>query len=296
VNPIRIALIGCGAWGWRYIPSALQAGNCEVTHVAATGREVLSPYGVEVVPSSEWRRLIDAPVDGFIVATPPDSHEEIARTLLEAGRPVMLEKPMALDLGAALRIMIAARNANTPLLINHQHLFAPAYEELLPLVAGWRDCAVISSGGSNGPYRRYSALWDYGPHDVAMVLGLHKDGVELTTARADEGYFRFVLGNLRGPSVVRVWNDGTPKTRRFAVSGEGGLIVYDDLDMTGAKLRHNGSPIAVSNEKPLARAMRSFADAVRIGTATDWRMRADLGVEVTRILAMVEQRVTAQAA
>lgn len=289
---IRLGLIGCGTWGWRYIPSAIEAGNCQVTHAAGTVPITKdgSWLTVDRVPSRCWRELLAEPIDAFIVATPPESHEEIARTLLEAGRPVMLEKPMALNLGGALRMMMAAQKSGAPLLINHQHLFAPAYEELRAVVGGWRDLAVLSSGGANGPQRLYSPLWDYGPHDVAMYLGLGTEDIRVLNARREGGYYRIALGTKRGIGVLRCWNDGGPKTRSFAASGDGGLMVYDDLDAEGARLRHNGAPVAIPDEKPLARSLRAFAEAVRTGNAGDWRMRPDFGVEVTRVLAMAEER------
>lgn len=296
--PVRLAVIGCGTWGWRYIPSALEAGNAIVTHVAGLGNlQIHSESPLEIVDSREWRRLLDAPVDAFVVATPPESHEDIVRTLLEAGKPVMVEKPVALDLGAAIHMMIAARKAGVPYLVNHQHLFAPAYEELLERVAGWGYVASSSSGGALGPNRDYSALWDYGPHDVAMHLGLTQgEGpFEIVAGSRSRGHFRFAFEGPSFSAIVRVWNDRPPKARGFVVIGDGGqMLVYDDLDPEGYRLRLGATPIAVSGEKPLARSIRAFANAVRAGGSDDWRFRPDFGVEVTRILSLVSERSEAR--
>ena len=301
--PIRLAVIGMG-WGFRYIPSAWEAGNAIVTHVAG-GLPMTKLPGVPwpdvEVEARDWRKLLDAPVDAFVVATPPETHEEIARELLEAGKPVMLEKPMALDLGAAIRIQIAAKKSGALLLVNHQHLFSPAYEELLERVASWDYIASSSSGGALGPYRTYSALWDYGPHDVAMHLGLPQaradweHGYQLLAGSRAIGHFRFAFDGPSFSAIVRVWNDRQPKARGFIVVGDGGqMIVYDDLDPEGCRLRLGATPIAVSGEKPLARSIRAFAKAVREGGTDDWRFRPDFGVEVTRILSLVSERSEAR--
>lgn len=303
--PVRLAVIGCGTWGWRYIPSALEAGNAIVTHVAGLGNlQIHSESPLEIVDSREWRRLLDAPVDAFVVATPPESHEDIVRALLEAGRPVMVEKPVALNLGAAIRMMIAAKKAGVPYLVNHQHLFAPAYEELLERVAGWGYVASSSSGGALGPRRDYSALWDYGPHDVAMHLGLDTDGavngwdtgeIQLVAVAKQSGHYRFAFEGKALSAIVRVWNDRQPKARGFIVVGDGGqMLVYDDLDPEGYRLRLGARPVSVAYEKPLTRSIRAFASAVRAGGTTDWRFRPDLGVEVTRILSLVSERCEAR--
>lgn len=298
--PVRLAVIGCGTWGWRYIPSALEAGNAIVTHVAGLGNlQIHSESPLEIVDSREWRRLLDAPVDAFVVATPPESHEDIVRALLEAGRPVMVEKPVALDLGAAIRMMIAAKKSGVPFLVNHQHLFAPAYEELLMRVQSWSEIASSSSGGALGPERSYSALWDYGPHDVAMHLGLAAGdpgdvGFRILAGERSDGHYRFAFEGPGFSAIARVWNDRPPKARGFIAIGHAGMLVYDDLDPEGQRLRLNSTPIAVASDKPLARSIRAFADAVRRGGSNDWRFAPSFGVEVTRILSLVSERCEAR--
>lgn len=312
--PLRLAVVGMGAWGWRYVSSAAEAGNAIVTHAAgnAEGRMLgkdpeLQPRRLhQIVSSREWRKLLDAPVDAFVVATPPETHEEIACAMLEAGRPVVLEKPMALDFYAVLRIALAAKKHHTPLLVMHQHLFAPAYEELLSRVVGWDAIASSSRGGGLGPNRSYSALWDYGPHDVALHLGLARAGDDSAGGDdADEpGHFRVVAASRRGGSfgfalegekvtaIAQVWNDRAPKARGLVAIGYEGMYVYDDLDPEGHKLRFRGQPLAIPDEKPLARAIRAFADVVRAGGTNDWRFAPSFGVEVTRLLSVVDARTT----
>jgi predicted dehydrogenase len=283
---IRLGLIGCGAWGRRYVSSALEAGTCIVTHAAGTPNADL--HGVEFVPSMEWRRLLDAPVDAFIVATPPGPRLEICGDLLARGRPVMAEKPLALSSDQAQMIAWAATSTGTPLLVNHQHLFAPAYEELRARSEGWRSVGVFSAGGGQGPVREYSALWDYGAHDVAMFLGLTKTR-RAFRVRADRhgGIYRVTMISGDHAGLARVWCDGPPKTRVLSVLRGAEMLVYDDLDPQGGKLRHDGRQVPISPEKPLTRALRAFVSVVR-GGPQDWRFDPYLGVEVTRILAQAE--------
>ncbi len=293
---IRLGLIGAGPWGSRYVPSAHEAGNCIVTHVAGDPKALRgTPHidGLEVIESSQWRQLLNAPVDAFIIATPPDTHSEIASDLLRAGRPVMVEKPMALTLDEAKRISFASKQSGAPLLVNHQHLYAPAYEELLSKAIGSGWLSIASAGGSVGPHRSYSALWDYGPHDVSMFLGVgYWLGGKTRMDRAEQidGSFTLSLSRPNSACALHVWNDHGPKTRAFAVLGNRGLIVYDDINPSGHKLWWDGQPLHVSKEKPLTRAVRFFADAVKRGTnRPDWRMDPDFGVEVVRVLSLAEQ-------
>jgi predicted dehydrogenase len=286
---IRLALIGCGRWGKNYFGASIQSGECKVTRVAGANNGWPND-----LPAREWRKLLDAPVDAFVIATPPDSHEEIALELLSRGRPVMIEKPIALSVEATCRITAAAVRAKVPLLVNHIHLFAPAYEALRERVRDWTSPAVIGAGGGPGPVRDYSALWDYGPHDVAMFLGLAQSKpVSHVNADRVGGEYRISLRAGDATGLIRVWNDAE-KMRILSVLGpRDQLVTYDDADPASSKLMFDGVPIPVADERPLTRAVGAFARAVRTGQ-TDWRFDPILAVEVTKVLALADRSASAK--
>lgn len=309
---IRLGLVGCGEWGWRYIPSAVEAGNCLVTHVARVKSGLAGTDGGRTPRQAEvhaalsgcktidggWQAMSGCPVDAVVVATPPDSHEEICEHFLSRGIPVMVEKPMALSIGAALAIREAASKTGTPLLVNHLHLFSSAYEVLRDEVLALSDrrFRIYARAGNLGPRRSYSALWDYGPHDVAMCLGLglgNPTGVSCIRMPDDHhGAQRFDVNVRFGrhEASIQVWNGSLPKQRYFEVICEGVRLVYDELCLAHDELephslvlRRNNVPLNVAAGRPLARAVHAFAEAVRTGV-TDWRFGADIGIVTTRIL------------
>lgn len=290
---IRLGLIGCGAWGWRYIPAAIESGLARVTHVAGASlfRDGADHcLGLWNAPSHHWRAMLDHPIDAFIVATPPDTHEEIVCALLEAGRPVMVEKPFALSVDASKRMAVSAEKSGAPLLVNHQHLFAPAYERFRDIVRGG-DWSIRSAAGNDGPHRSYSALWDYGPHDVSMQLGLADSLPATRVGFAYRGSARFTFGlelgdGHRMPGLVQVWNDRLPKTRLLVAENADHLVTYDALAQ--APLMMDGLPIDVDGERPLQRAIRHFVEAVQFGRV-DWRFGGEIGVRVTELLAEAER-------
>jgi predicted dehydrogenase len=286
---LRLGLIGCGAWGWRYLPAALEAGGCAITHIARVSRAITEawPFVRGAKRVHDWRLLLHEPLDAFIVATPPSARVEIVCELLFQGRPVMVEKPMALGERDARVIEISARRS-APLLVNHIHLFAPAYEELRDRALMWRGrIDAVARGGGAGPAREYSSLWDYGPHDVAMVLGLcggEKRRV-VEAHRPTSGSCAFEMRAGRVSADVRVWSDARKQRSFDVVNEDGDRLVYDDLST--AKLRQNGVEVPVSSERPLTRSLRSFVEAVRTGRG-DWRFGAQIGLDVCRMLDGVE--------
>lgn len=104
---VRFALLGCGDIGVQNAEAIGRAGHSRLTiaydPVAALAADIADRFGAMAVGSVS--ETVDAPdVDAVLVATPHDTHEALVRLALDAGRHVLLEKPLAADLGAAVRI------------------------------------------------------------------------------------------------------------------------------------------------------------------------------------------------
>jgi len=120
---VKLGLIGLGRWGrncmatMRTIPGlrlARAADPDPSTHTWVNGGEV----------ALDWRDLLEAgDLDGIIVATPPRHHVEIARAAVEAGLPVLVEKPLALSSGEAAGLLALAEELGGFVLVDHIHLF-----------------------------------------------------------------------------------------------------------------------------------------------------------------------------
>jgi len=297
--PVRLGLIGAGAWGWRYVPAAEASGVARVTHVARWGGAPpeATSHLTPLTRVSDWREMLGAPVDAIVCAAPPHAHESICTFFLNNMRPVMCEKPMTLSRAAADHVTACARESGVPFLVNHQHLFSAAYEELFERTAHDSSLHVVSYGGGDvtAP-RSYSALWDVGAHDAAMAVGLIGSlagEVRVVSASLNGGLFRFALEGAQGQSMSHVWR-GPPRRRRLSVTTSQRHYVYDPL-REGATLSVaqclrdlvDPTPVPLAYEPPLTRAVRVFATAVRTGRE-DWRFVPEFAYRVVDVLARVE--------
>jgi len=251
----------------------------------------LMPPGCEVV--DHWQKLLEpAAIDGLIIATPPASHAEIARSAIDVGIAVLVEKPLALSADDARTVRDLAMQKRVPVLVDHTHLFSPAFRALKDLVACHGGAREIRSEASNhGPYRRdVSVLWDWGPHDVAMCLDLMRQAPASAVCSVIESSHRGD-GKAETVSVALSFPSGVPaeirlsntrdKARRFLVRcADGAHVLYDDT--SAQKLRIDSSPIAVDVQPPLTVAVREFAAAIASG-GTD-QSGLDLAVRVVEVL------------
>ncbi len=280
---VRLGLIGAGRWGRIFIRTIGAAPGVELAAVASSNPETraLLPPGTALV--SDWRTLLAAGgLDGVIVATPPASHAEITIAALAAGLPVLVEKPLTMDPAEAEAIRAAAERARLTVMVDHVHLFSPAWRQLKRLAAGLGPVlAIEGQAGNPGPRSSDTPiLWDWGPHDAAMCLDLLGGAPDSATAAsaADTVRLRLSFGAVTAEITL-----GTlpTKTRRFAVTCQGGRLAYDD--QAAARLTLDGRPVPLDADPPLTVAVGEFAAAVagkRFDTAS-----LDLGVAVVRLLA-----------
>lgn len=271
--PVRLGVIGAGRWG-RICLRALSALTAARAAAVASGNPdtaALAPPECRVF--ADWRELIGtAGVEGVVIATPPASHAAIATMAIEAGLPVFMEKPLTLSSQEAGQLCALAEAWGARVFFtDHIHLFSPAFRRLKALAAEVGPIlAVEGLAGNHGPYRQdASVLWDWGPHDVAMLIDLFGAPPERATARQLErrqvadGTGETIRLEMRFGTVPATVTASTliDKTRRFTVRCQNGTLVYDDL--APAKLTLDSTPVAIEPTPPLTVALTEFATAIR---------------------------------
>jgi predicted dehydrogenase len=304
--PIRLALIGAGRWGRNYIRTIAGLDGAELVAVASGNPETagLVPQGCRIV--SDWREIVgNGGINGVVVATPPSLHTEILLAAIRSGLPILIEKPVCLTLAevGAIRAALAERAAD--ILIDHIHLFHPAFRELQRRAAQLGPIRGITSSAGNKARLRsnVSVLQDWAPHDLSMCLNLLPGPArvsraiyakidEIDGARAEEIEFELALA---GSVVASVRLSTLAEQHRwFAVQFDACTLVYRDrgpfplleLEPGAPVTALEGTPIPVGNEFPLTRAVLDFCDLVRNPTGN--RASIELGLEVVELTAAIQ--------
>jgi predicted dehydrogenase len=302
---VRLALVGAGRWGRNYIRTIASLDGVELVAVASRNAETagLAPPGCRLV--GDWRDLTDAAdVEGVIVASPPGTHAEILIAALDREKAVLIEKPVVMSRRDATRIRTALDARPAIILVDHTHLFHPAFRALRREAASHGPVrAIKSSAGNHGPYRRdVSVLWDWAPHDLAMCRALVSGPARVE--RAGRAEVRLVDGVAAERLVLDLTFGSTPanvtvstldeRHRWFAAQFDSCTLVFrdfvDDKLMRfapGADIATGvGAAIAVGSELPLSRAVIEFAERIRAKN-TD-RGSIDLGLTVVDLIADAE--------
>jgi predicted dehydrogenase len=276
---IRFGLVGVGAWAKRYVATIARRDDCRIDLFTRSSRA--TDVTIEGATRVEgWPTLLerahDGELDAVIVATTPENQAEVAEAAVRAGVPAVVEKPLGLSRSAADRVLRAVRASSKvpPLCVNYVQIYTPAHRKLRELVreaGGSREIVSIASEGTNrGPFRSFSSLYDYGPHDLSLCLDVLGASAtyRIEAARKLEGAEQGELFEARllvaGAHVVfRVGSGASKKTRRFTVVLEGGrTLTNDDLAPPDSKLTDDGKPVPLEDALPLDVMLSEFAQRV----------------------------------
>ncbi len=307
-HTLRLGLIGAGRWGRNYIRTIGALPGMRLARLASRSPDSapLVPAGCQIFAG--WRDLLDPRViDGIIIATPPALHAEMALAAIDLGLPVLVEKPLTLNVAEAHAVLARARERGVLVMVGHTHLFHPAYRAVKSMQPRYgRIHAIVGEASNRGPYRPdVSVLWDWGAHDVAMCLDLlgappKRAAVTILEHRPVEGGIgesvQLELAFANGVSASLRLSNLSEKRRRLAVQCERGLLVYDDLAAQKLIVTEGTSEqaIGIADDPPLSVAVREFAAA----TAARSRDLAglELGTMVVEVLASCAAAAEASAA
>jgi UDP-2-acetamido-3-amino-2,3-dideoxy-glucuronate N-acetyltransferase len=123
----KVCVIGAGKWGKNHIKTLNSMGA--LAGIAETRENVRSEFGalypgVQMHP--DYRETIGEGYDGYVVATPAETHFEVASFLLKNRKHVLVEKPMALSSAEARTLQSLAAENKVNLMVGHVLLFHPA--------------------------------------------------------------------------------------------------------------------------------------------------------------------------
>ncbi len=308
----RVAVVGVGPWGANHARVfAAQGALAAVTDIDRARAEAIA--GRHAVPARDFEAVLGDPTIGaLVIAAPAATHEVIARAALDAGKDVLVEKPLALDLDAATGLVERARAGGRILMVGHVLRYHPAVEALDALVAAGRLGRLRYMHATRlnlGRIRREeNILWSFAPHDVSMILALagsmparvraigsrHLDDavadVTSTALEFADGLVAYGFVSWLHPF----------KEQRLTVVGDAAMAVFDDgrpwpekLVVIPGRIRLDGGalvpeagaaePVALAPCEPLEAEARHFLARIadRAAPLTD-------GDEGLRVLAVLE--------
>ena len=129
-DPVRVGLVGCGYWGPNLARNLHQIPQTELTACCDLNPQVLGSlrklYPQATTTPDYSDLLSDAGIEAVVVATPARTHFALARAALEAGKHVLVEKPLAMSSEEAEALIELAKQRGRVLMVGHIFEYHPA--------------------------------------------------------------------------------------------------------------------------------------------------------------------------
>jgi predicted dehydrogenase len=249
---IGLAIVGAGYWGPNLVRTALATPTFRLDWLcdldAERAKAVLGPY-TTVRPTDSYDAVLSDPaVAAVAIATPAATHFDLVRSALEAGKHVLVEKPLTPSAAEAEKLATLALRSDLVLMCDHTYCYTPAVQRIRTLIRSGEigDVQFIDSVRINLGLVQpdVDVLWDLAPHDLSILdfvlpedttpvgvaahvgdpIGAGRPCLAYLSVWLSNGALAHVHVNWLSPTKIRtavfggsrrtiVWNDTNPAAR-----------------------------------------------------------------------------------
>jgi len=273
MSMINVAIVGFGYWGPNLVRNFSSISGVRVSKVVD-----LRPERLEVVksnyPTTDVSTDIDSlwsdnSIDAIVIATPVFTHFPIAKKALQAGKHVLLEKPMTDTVDHAKELIELSLKVGKVLMVDHTFLYTPAVQKMKALIDSgdigkvkYFDSTRINLGLIQ---QDVNVLWDLAPHDIS-ILDYLVDDVPHSVNATGVSHIHNGVENIAYLTVNYESNilahfncswSSPVKIRMMLVGGDKKMIVFNDMEPT-EKIRLYDTNHSVSSDEEKRRVLVDY--------------------------------------
>lgn len=317
---IMLGIAGAGKWGANHVTTAADMGVLgAICDADATLLGNLWSRYPDAKVTTRFDDMLSMPVDAIVIATPAQTHAELALKAIEAGKHVFVEKPLALTVEDAQSVAAAAKLRGVKAFVGHLILYQPGVRAVLERVRSGSIGEVLHIRARRASYGRLRYIedvwWSFAPHDVAAMLAIMGDEpVEASIVRhayvtpgiADFAYADFKFSGERSAHIESTWLDpgkgaaldvfGTKRTLSLRdVRGKATLLVVScgakrSADGRAELWRGDETVLEFDAGEPLRTELETFIGMILRSESVP--SDAEAGIKVVRALSMCAPQPT----
>jgi predicted dehydrogenase len=328
--PLGTAVVGYGYWGPNLARNIAECPQLKLEALCDQDPTQLQLFRQRHPDARAMRELdavlVDPAIEAVVIATPPQSHHALAKRALEAGKHVLVEKPLATRLDDAHELAALAAANERVLMPGHTFIYSPAVNTVRDLIRSGvvGDVHFITSSRMNlGKYNGDGVVCDLAPHDLSILLyWLEQPVVEVAASGSsvlrqgvpETAFMTLTFAQGQTANVQISWL-APRKLRQMIVVGSQRMVQYDDtasdepvriydrgMDMlppTPANfgehqlIYRTGDVVIprVEPAEPLRLELEDFAHAIRTGEEP--RSSLALGIEIVAAVELAEASLRA---
>ena len=245
-RPINVGVVGCGYWGPNLVRNFRSlAAECQLKMMCDISKDRLKHLTAlypDVQPETNFDHMLNGVgIDACVIATAVKLHYTMAKAALQAGKHVLIEKPMAASSAQCEELVSIARQKGLVLMIGHTFLYSPAVRKIKEIVdrGDIGDVRYICARRLNlGLFQKdINVAWDLAPHDISIILYLLEQmpqsvncrgSAHVTPTVEDATSMSLTFSKERSAMIHSSWLDPR-KVREMTIVGSKRMIVYDDV-------------------------------------------------------------------
>jgi predicted dehydrogenase len=322
--PIGAALVGCGYWGPNLARNLAEHPQFQLRALCDRDPVQLERLGqrhTDAVALAEFDAVLcDDSVEAILLATPPHTHHPLAKRALQAGKHVLVEKPLATRLIDAQELADIAEETELVLMPGHTFIYSPAVNTVRDLIQEGviGDIHFITSSRMNlGKYQSNGVVCDLAPHDLSIllywldqpVLGVAASGSSVFEEDVHETAFMTLTFAGGTTANIQLSWLAPRKVRQMIVVGSRRMVQYDDTasdepvrvfdrgievgpptNFGEHQLTYRSGDVVsprVQAQEPLRLELDDFARAIRTGEEP--RSNVALGVQIVAAIELAQE-------
>lgn len=239
----RVALIGYGYWGPNLLRNLFETKDCEVAYCCDLSIDKLylakKRYPSVNITTDMELVINDETVDAILIATPTKTHFPIAEKILLAGKDILIEKPMAMNLREAKKLTELAKKKGKIIMVDHTFLFNNAVLKVKDLIADGElgEILYIDSVRTNlGLFQPdVNVVFDLATHDFSIIqflleskpISVQATGKSYFNKRESIAYITVSYPKNILAHIHVSWLSPL-KIRRMLIIGTKKMVVYDE--------------------------------------------------------------------
>jgi len=269
---MKIAVVGLGYWGPNLVRNFLATEGvtnvvcCDV-HVKRLEKIAARFHGVET--TTDYDEIIRrSDIDAVVLATPVSTHYPLGMRALEAGKHLLVEKPLTLRVPDAEAMIEAADKRGLTLMVDHTFVYTSAVRKIKEYLVGGEigDVLYFDSVRVNlGLFQHdTNVIWDLAPHDISIMdyliqkkpISVMAVGVRHFNGQEDMAY---IVVNFPGNLIAHFhvnWISPV-KVRKILIGGSKLMVVYDDMEAS-EKIRMYNKGVDVTGKDSLYQTLVQY--------------------------------------
>lgn len=242
---MNVGIVGLGYWGPNLVRNFLAQKNIQKV-VACDQRterlEFIKSKSPAVLLSNNYEELLRSDIDALVIATPVESHYQLAKKALEAGKHIWVEKPFTATSQQAEGLLELADKKNLRIFVDHTFIYTGAVRKMKEIVGKGELGKILHFDSVRinlGLFQKdINVIWDLAPHDLSIMnyvlshlkpIAVSANGIANYNGKENIAHISLYFEENCFAHFHVNWTSPV-KIRRMIVGGDKKMLVFDDME------------------------------------------------------------------